>query len=130
MNYKGIIIEESLKDAKVLKKISIIETKIEQVTQHHQTPWLNKWTLHTIEIPQEKADGIAEEISEVINETPSAWYADFKNNLFHYIIYPHKVFKVDLKNPKLYVDAKKYGISLGIPSYQVDFAPDDKIWDR
>ena len=32
-------------------------------------------------------------------------------------------FKVDLQNPILYKDAKEYGISKGIPEYQVDFAP-------
>jgi len=37
---------------------------------------------------------------------------------------------VDLKNPILYKDAKRYGISLGIPKYQVDFAPEDKVWER
>jgi len=41
-----------------------------------------------------------------------------------------KIFKVDLQNPILYRDAKQYGISFGIPEYQVDFAPDGKIWER
>jgi putative transposase len=27
-------------------------------------------------------------------------------------------------------DAKAYGISVGIPEYQVDFAPEDKVWER
>ena len=58
------------------------------------------------------------------------WYADYKNESYHYIIYREKVFKVDLRNPILYKDARAYGISLGIPEYQVDFAPNDKVWER
>lgn len=72
---------------------------------------------------------IAEKLS-VDLEKEHNWYADFKNNQYHYIVYRGKVFKVDLNNPVFYKEAKKFGISLGIPEYQVDFAPDDKVWER
>jgi len=129
MSYKGVIIEESLDDKDVLKEVPILETSIEKVTEEHKTPWIEKWTLHTVEILNEKGDEIAEKLSQSL-EKEHNWYADFKNDLYHYIIYRNKVFKVDLKNPVLYKDAKKYGISVGIPEYQVDFAPEDKEWDR
>lgn len=128
MNYKGVIIEESLENKNVLKDISILNTKIEAVTEEHQTPRIEKWTLHTVEIPNNKIGEITEQLSQSLDK--NGWYGDFKNDLFHYIVYRNKVFKVDLKNPILYKDAKNYGISLGIPEYQVDFAPEDKIWDR
>jgi hypothetical protein len=38
MNYKGIIIEESLKDTSTLNEVKILESKIEPVTSKHQTP--------------------------------------------------------------------------------------------
>lgn len=130
MNFKGIIIEESLGDTSVLKEVKILETKVEEVTEKYQTPWLKQWTLHTVEIPEESADAIADKIGKVIDNDPSSWYADFRNDKFHYIIFPNKVFKVDLSNPVLYKKAKAYGMSLGIPEYQVDFAPEDQIWER
>lgn len=37
---------------------------------------------------------------------------------------------IDQKSKEQYDEAKHYGISLGIPEYQVDFAPDDKIWEK
>ncbi len=129
MNYKGVIIEESLENKSVLKEVNILNTKVEEVTPKHKTPWLKQWTLHTVEIPQEKAEEVAQKISKDL-ENRSSWYADFKNDKLHYIIYKNKIFKVDLSNPKLYKDAKQYGISIGIPEYQVDFAPDDKVWER
>ena len=129
MNYKGVIIEESLEKADVLKDVVVIETKVESVTEEHKTPWIKQWTLHTVEILEEKADQVAEKLSGDLDKEHE-WYADYKNDQYHYIIYRGKVFKVDLKNPVLYKDAKQYGISIGIPEYQVDFAPEDKIWDR
>ena len=129
MSYKGVIIEESLEKADVLKDVVVIETKVESVTEEHKTPWIKQWTLHTVEILEEKADQVAEKLSADLDKEHE-WYADYKNDQYHYIIYRGKVFKVDLKNPVLYKDAKQYGISIGIPEYQVDFAPEDKIWDR
>ena len=129
MNYKGVIIEESLEKADVLKDVIVVETKVESVTEEHKTPWIKQWTLHTVEIADDKADLVAEKLSADLDKEHE-WYADYKNDHFHYIIYRGKVFKVDLKNPVLYKDAKRYGISVGIPEYQVDFAPEDKVWER
>lgn len=129
MNYKGVIIEESLEKADILKDVVVVDTKVEPVTAEHKTPWIKQWTLHTVEIPEEKADQVAEQLSADL-EKEHNWYADYKNDQYHYIIYRNKVFKVDLKNPVLYKEAKAYGISLGIPEYQVDFAPEDKLWER
>ena len=128
MNYKGVIIEESLDNKAVLNKVKIIKTKVSPVVEKHRTPWVKQWTMHTFEIKEEDGDKIAEQLSKDLDKE-HAWYADFKNESYHFIIYRGKVFKVDLKNPILYKDAKLYGISLGIPDYQVDFAPDDKIFE-
>ena len=131
MNYKGVIIEESLQDTSVLKKVRVLKTKVESITPKHKTPWLKQWTLHTVEVPEEKAEDVAEKISKSLDYSHnSSWYADYKNDKYHFIIYSGKTFKVDLANPILYEDAKRYGISIGIPQYQVDFAPEDKVWER
>lgn len=121
MNYRGVIIEESLADMSVLDKIKIVKTDVEPLKPEHKTPWLTQWTLHTIEIPEEDAEKFAHEISHAIETAHSNWYTDFKNDRYHYIIYPHKIFKVDLHEPVLYKDAREYGVSLGIPEYQVSF---------
>lgn len=122
MNYKGIIIEESLNDASILQDVNILATKVEKVTGKHQTPWLTQWTLHTVEIPEEKANEFAEKVSRSFDTDHPIWYADFKNDGYHFIIFSNKVFKVDLKNPFFYKKARIYGISLGIPDYQLNFA--------
>lgn len=130
MNYKGVFIEESLGDKSILKKVKIIRTKVEKVTPKHNTPWVGQWTLRTVEILEEKGDEIAEALKWSFDPTHPQWYADFKNDKYHYIVYNGEIFKVDLTNPTTYNDAKEYGIGIGIPEYQVDFAPEDKVWKR
>jgi len=119
-NYKGVIIEESLENKEVFKKVKIISTKVEKVTEEHETPWLPQWTLHTIEISEDKAREIAEEISKSLDHNHGgSWYADFKNDTHHYIIFRDKIFYIDRKNKEQYDEAERYGISLGIPERQL-----------
>lgn len=127
--YEGVIIEESLENKEILKKVKILETKVELVTEKHQTPWIKQWTLHTVEISEDKIVDVAEEISRVL-DSEHDWYADFKNDSIHFIIFRNKVFKVDRTSQEEYNKAKEYGISLGIPEYQVDFHPEVKEWER
>jgi len=125
MNYTGVIIEESLENTSLLKDITVLSTKIETVTESHRTPWLKQWTLHTIEINEDKAKFISSQLSNVL-EKEHQWYGDFKNDQFHYIIFRGKVFKVNRNNPQSYEKVKEYGVSLGIPEHQLDFSPNIK----
>ncbi len=130
-NYKGVIIEESLEDKEVLKRVKILFTKVEKVTDKHQTPWLLQWTLHTVEVSENRVRQITEEISRVLDsQHDSSWYADFTNNTHHYIIFKNKVFFIDRHSNKQYDEAKQYGLSLGIPEYQVNFHPGVQEWER
>jgi hypothetical protein len=131
MQYQGVIIEESLSDKSVLGRVKIESTKVEPITPEHKTPWLKQWTLHTVLIDEDVADRVAEEISKSLDYSHnSAWYADFKNDKTHFIIFKDKIFKVDRSNKEEYQKATDYGLSLGIPSYQVDFAPNTIEWKR
>jgi len=129
MNYKGVIIQESLNNVDILKSVIILSTKVEPVKEKHKTPWLKQWTLHTVEISENQADSITKEISKAL-ETEHPWYADFKNETTHFIIFRNKVFKIDRTSKEQYDKAKEYGISLGIPPYQVDFHPEVRGWER
>lgn len=128
-NFIGVIIEESLENKDVLQKVKIIKTEVEEVTEEHKTPWIKQWTLHTVEILENQADAIAEDLSKSL-DSEHAWYADFKNDKFHYIIFRNKVLKVDRSKPEQYADVTKYGLTLGIPDYQLDFSPQIKEWER
>ena len=129
MNYQGTIIEESLEDKSVLKEVQILSTKIEQVVGGHKTPWLLQLTRHKVEIPEDKEKEIAEKISKTLDKEHS-WYADFKNDTHHYIIFCDEVFYIDQKSKEQYEEAKQHGLFLGIPEYQLDFSPFNKEWER
>jgi hypothetical protein len=123
-DFVGVIIEESLENKAVLQKVAIVKTRVAQVNESHQTPWLEQWTLYDVEIPEGQAEQIAEEISLSLDpEHGASWYADFRNADEHLIIFRRKIFKIDRSNPEQYVEATQYGLSLGIPAHQLDFSP-------
>ena len=128
-DFIGVIIEESLEDNDVLSKVKIVETKVEKVTKRHKTPHVKQWTMHTVEIEEYRAEEVAEDISRVLDSSNGEWYADFKNDYHHYIIFKNKVFKVDRSSKEQYDEVTRYGISLGIPDYQLDFSSDVKEKD-
>lgn len=124
MDYKGVIIGESLENTRVLQHVKVLETKVEKVTERHKTPWLKKWTLHIVEIPENKARLVAQKISKSLDSVHNDWYADFKNDRYHFIVFRNRAFVINRKRKEDYVKAVKYGLSLGIPDYQLDFSPD------
>lgn len=129
-DYKGVIIEESLENKNVLRDVEIVSTEVEPVTDEHKTPWIKQWTLHTVKIAGDKANEVADKISKSL-DSQHDWYADFKTETDHYIIFRNKVFHItDRSSKSQYDKAKEYGISLGIPEYQVDFHPEVKQWER
>jgi hypothetical protein len=124
-NFRGDVIEESLENTEILKKIKIVSTRVESVRERDQTPWLSQWTLHTVDIPENEAKTIAQEISRSLDrDHGGSWYADFKNATHHYIIYRDKIFYIDRKSKAQYEAARQYGLALGIPEYQVNFLPE------
>jgi len=129
MDFKGVVIEESLEDRSILQTLTITKTKVEAVTADHKTPWLIQWALHTVTIPEGKAESVAEEVSRSL-EREHGWYADFKNDRTHFIIFRNKVFKVDRSKPEQYKPVVEHGLSLGIPDYQLDFSPAIREWER
>lgn len=129
-NYRGVIIEESLGDKSLLSDLKIVSTKVEPIAEEQQTPWLKQWTLHTVKISEDQADSVAEKISQSFDKEHPDWYADYKNNRYHYVIFNDKVFKVDMAKPEEYKSVVGYGLSLGIPDYQLDFTPEIKQWER
>ncbi|MBI1308906.1 MAG: hypothetical protein GC129_03465 [Proteobacteria bacterium] len=129
MILRGILIEESLHDKSVLAGLAVESTEVEPVTAAHQTPWIQQWTMHTVAIPPEQAAEVAEKISHALDKQGN-WYADFKDNELHYVIFSDKVFRIERAYPEQYQAATKHGTSLGIPDYQLDFSPDIKEWQR
>jgi hypothetical protein len=127
----GDIIEESLTDRFVLSEVTILETRVEPVTEYHRTPWLEQWTIHRVAVSEERAAEIAERFSQALDaEHAHAWYADFKDEDIHYVAFADKVFRVPRPSEGRYAEVIEYGVRLGIPPYQLDFSPTVERWER
>jgi hypothetical protein len=123
-SYRGIIIEESLEDKSILSELRILETEVEKVTERNKTPWLKLWTKHTVEVPEAEAQAVAERLAKMLDRKHGgSWYADFKNQRFHYVIFRDRIFRVDRRSKQQYDEVNRFGEALGIPSYQLDFSP-------
>lgn len=126
--YSGCIIEESLTNKNVLKEFIITRTNVEKVTEESNTPDLDAWTMHIVEIAEDKIESIVPLLSKSIDGSRKngGWYTDLKSDDWHYIIFSGKVFKVDRSNGEQYEQAKEYGMSIGIPEYQLP----NKSWAK
>lgn len=120
--YRGIIIEESLSDRSILNGLRIIGTEIESVTAGHKTPWLKEWTLNEVEIEDSAIKSFVRKLQRAMETEHPSWYADFKGEQDHYIVFPRKTFFVDQRRNDTYSEAIAYGVSLGIPKQQLDFS--------
>ena len=77
--------------------------------------------MHNVLIDADQAGEVAERISRALDREHD-WYADFKNDKEHFIIYRDKVFHITDRSDKLQYDlATKYGISIGVRDYRVGF---------
>lgn len=120
MDYKGIIIEESLTNRDIIEKLEIVSQETEEVTKEHNTPWLTKWTLDTVVIKQNEIDKITQSLSELIDSNHcDDWYCDFRNDEYHYIVFKNKVFKINRQDKKGYIAMQAYAESLGLPKWQM-----------
>ncbi|MCL2085831.1 CYTH domain-containing protein [Candidatus Saccharibacteria bacterium] len=118
-HFRGVIIEESLEDKNVLAKLKILSTEVEKVTEKHETPWLDKWTLHEVEVDEAKAEEVAKEISEALDiEHTGSWYADYKNDAHHYMIFSDRIFKLDRNDKSEWDEFQAYAEEIGLPKHQ------------
>lgn len=124
MDFRGVVVEESLADKGILKELFLLDIINEVVGERHCTPWLFRWTKYFLEVPERRMEDVARRISGSIDPAHgNSWYADFRNDKFHYVIFHNRVFRVDRSRPEEYREAVDYGLSLGIPPHRLGFPP-------
>jgi hypothetical protein len=111
--WTGVIVEESLEDKAVLKKVKIVKTKesFDDVTQ-------SDWRIHTVEVDDKSIEVVVKLGSKCIKE---GWWMDFRRDNEAFIILKNKIFKItqdDLTNQK---KAREYAISHGVDPRQAEF---------
>ena len=107
--YKGTIIENSLKDKEILKKV-----KIEKTWQD------DDWILYDVLVDESQIP----ELSQSLADGP--WYIHIwpagSDNIK--VIYKDKIFDIKFSDKSTWTEAVAHGRSLGIPEEQLDFLID------
>jgi len=105
--FRGVIIENGLEDAKILKKVKVEETLL-----------AGNQTIHHALVGKK----LVSEFSEHLAQGP--WYAYFwrPGNSETRVVFKQQSFTVDSKDVSTWVDAVAYGKSIGIPEEQLDFS--------
>lgn len=100
------IIENSLADKEILKKLTI-----------NKTYTSDTWILHEVEVNESLIPELAKSLS------PGPWYIHLwkKGSPQVTVIYREKIFTINHADKDTWKDAIEYGKSLGIPEEQLDF---------
>jgi len=107
--YKGTIIENSLANKEVLKKLRIKKT------------WQNDdWTLHSVLLDEDQIPELSRSLDT------GSWYIHiwYQGKDDVKVIYKDKIFDIKFSDKSTWTDAIEHGKSLGIPEEQLDFPID------
>ena len=104
-DYMGIIIEESLKDNKIINRLNITKVEISQEL---------RWHMYTVRISKKEIDGLKRAVRP-------KWYMHFWKGKNIVAIFKDKKFEFNFDDKRGRRAVVKYGMSLGIPEEQLDF---------
>lgn len=104
--YRGTIVENSLRDKKVLDELKIIKKYQDE-----------DWTLHDVIVSGEKIGKIGENLAD------GPWYMDFwkEEGDEGTVVFKDKSFQIKSSDKSTWTEAIEYGKSKGIPEEQLDF---------
>ena len=111
-DYKGIIIEESLSDNRILNGLEIIKIEISKEDNPQ-----DRWHLYTVRVSEE-------DINELSKNIKPKWYMHFWKGKEVIAIFKDKKFEFNYDNKSERTPVVNYGLSLGIPKEQLDFPID------
>jgi hypothetical protein len=104
--FKGVIVENSLSDNNILKKLQIMKSWEE-----------GDWILHSILIEEDKISDLAKHLLD------GPWYIHLwkseKDEIN--VIFKDKIFLIKASDKTTWKEAIAYGQSIGIPNEQLDF---------
>lgn len=111
MQYKGIIVEESLEKPEILSECNITAT---------ETAGESGWRLHTVLLDDNSFPGLQQSLKQ------GPWYAHFWHGPNIVAIFREKIFRFDTVDKATWIPVLKYGRFLGIPEKQLDFPTQDE----
>ena len=116
--FKGLIIQESLKDLGVLELVSITRKETWQVGNAAPGQPLT-WTALSFEAEESWAGLIARKVSRALK---ASWYANGSTLTEVFVIFPGKVYRYSKGDKAQREAAQQFGRGLGIPEKQLDWS--------
>ena len=110
--YKGVIVEESLEDNRILNDFKIIDFRISK----EENP-ADRWHLYTVQVSKEDSVRLSKNIKQ-------KWYMHFWKGRNVIAIFKDKKFEFNFDDKSTWKSVVEYGLSLGIPKEQLDFPID------
>ena len=109
MKYRGVIIEESLAENRILNEMVILKMYI---TGHENK--IDRWHLFEVEIDENSIEKVSKEIT-------GKWYAHFWHGTNVIAVFQNKIIKFNYMDKNTWKDVLEYGRELNIPEEQLDF---------
>jgi len=110
--FHAIIVDKSLMSLEVLKDLKLLSQDVPS----------GNWTLYKISVNENDLISTIKKIQPLIDE--GGWYFHFYNSDGSRLVvaFKDKIFELT-NNPTTWSEAIDYGVSLGVPLEQLDFAP-------
>lgn len=124
MNYKGVLIEESLDDTSILSKITIVSTKTTALEGEENR---GEFHFNNVEVSENVLNEVLDFISAHIQD---GWYFHLVKDDEIIVVFHNKVMKAHKGNTDKIEKIKEYGISQGILKEQLEIESlIDNPWD-
>ncbi|MDT8717159.1 hypothetical protein IAI10_10875 [Clostridium sp. 19966] len=107
--YKGIIVEESLNDNRILNKLDIKKIHITEAENSK-----DRWHMYEVKVSKL-------EILEMSKHIIEDWYMHFWKEKEIIAVFKNKTFEFDYEIKDTWKEVLEYGASLGISKEQLDF---------
>lgn len=111
-NYKGVIVEESLTDNRILNNLELVKVSITD----EENP-LERWHIYTANVSKD-------DINELSKHLKNKWYMHFWKDRNVIAIFKDAVFEFNYDDKATWKSTIEFGISIGIPENQLDFPID------
>ena len=120
LEYEGLIVRESLKDAGVLDKLQITRTEVWDV-QGGAAFQPSTWTAMWVHGDERRAGAVAEMLSQSLH---AEWYCNIATERHSFVVFGGRVFKYPRGDERGRAEAQAYGRSLGLPEKQLEWGED------
>lgn len=121
--YTGALITQSLKPGTELTGVRLVVDRLVTFDKSDAAPdQPTRWTMIFFTVDDADAERLAAWCADSLLSEPGVWYADFRNEAEHFVVYPSKIFRYPIGDRDGRQQAVDHGRRLGVPESQLDWS--------